>query len=82
MDDSLSGVAAGQSTSEVVESFERTARATMDNYQVAVSYLQSDAVQYAGYIKSFGPSVAMVVIQSAVAGECTTLVSERFEPRT
>ncbi|HTW07324.1 MAG TPA: hypothetical protein VME46_07430 [Acidimicrobiales bacterium] len=82
MDDSLEGVAAGQSTSEVVESLEKTAKATMDNYQVAFSDLQFDAVQYAGAIKSDGPSFALVVIQSVVAGECPTLVSEGFKPRT
>jgi hypothetical protein len=80
MDDSLAGVPAGQSTRQVVESFEKTAKATMDDYQVAVSALQFDAVQYAGDIKSFGSSVAMVVIQSAVASECTSLVSEGFKP--
>jgi hypothetical protein len=82
MDDSLSGVAEGQSTTEVVESFEKTAKATMDDYQIAVSYVQFDAVQYAGDINSYGPSIAMVVIQSAVASECTTLVAEGFKPRT
>ena len=82
MGDSLAGVPAGQSTRQVVESFEKTARATMDDYQVAVSALQFDAVQYLGDIKSFGPSVAMVVIQSAVASECTSLVSEGFKPST
>jgi hypothetical protein len=68
----------GQSTNEVVQSFEKSAKATMRNYQVAVSAVQFDAVQCAGDIKSYGPSVAMVVIQSAVASECTTLPAQEF----
>ena len=82
MDDSLAGVADGQSTRQVVESFGTTAKATMNNPEVAVSDFQAAAVQYAAWIKSFGPAAALVAIESYVATGCPSLVSEGFTPRS
>ena len=82
MDERLVGVADGQSTRQVVESFATRAKATMNNPKVAVSDFQAAAVQYAAWTKSFGPAAALVAIESYVATGCPSLVSEGFTPRS
>jgi hypothetical protein len=82
VEDSLAGVAQGESLSEVVSAFETLAEGTMSNPSVAFSWFQSEEGKYDRQIKAVGRAQAKVEMETAVLGRCPLLISEGFTPHT